>query len=101
MRYCLPIRCRLFNCLINCAVFFNCYSTAPVETGVGGEASSLVTLLLDKTVTMALEGTSTSRSGASSTVNHELLQLATSAQQSGVNIDFMLRFYRRWQASKK
>ena len=101
INFCLANLYRLFSQLIDCAIYFNCYSIAPAETGGRGEINSLVTLLLDKAVTSAMESMSANRVGTSTVVSDELLQLATSAQQSGVSVDFMLRFYRRWQASQK
>ena len=92
---------RLFSQLIDCAIYFNCYSVGPAEAGGGSEVNSLVTLLLDREIISGMESISANRVETSSVVSDELLQLATSAQQSGVIVDFMLRFYRRWQASQK
>lgn len=90
-----------FNCLIDCAIYFNCYSGSSSVTPLTG---SLATLLLDKPLVKALEIHDVSLDDSKSTkeeTNPEIVQLLTTAQQSGVEIETMVRFYQRWQTHQK
>ena len=101
-RYYIIFHHRFFNCLIDCAIYFNCYSGSSSVTPLTG---SLATLLLDKPLVKALEihddvSLEDSKSTKEET-NPEIVQLLTTAQQSGVEIETMVRFYQRWQTHQK
>ena len=78
---------RLFSRLVDSAIYFNCYSPS---TKARLSSSAVVTLLVDKSLVNAIEGQATSVSSA-------LVDLAVTAQQSGVVIDTLLQLYQRWQ----
>ena len=81
---------RLFDNLIDCAIYFNSGTSLTSDT-----SSSLVSLLLDKPLVDIFEGRS-----SSDDVNPAIIELVTTARQSGVEIDTLLRFYRRWQSQQ-
>jgi hypothetical protein len=71
----------LFDGLIDCAIHFNSSSS-----------TTLSTLLLDKQVVTAFQ-----KGQVDDAVDPYVLDLLTTAQQHGVQIESMIRFYRRWQ----
>lgn len=81
---------RLFDNLIDCAIYFNSGTSLTSDT-----SSSLVSLLLDKPLVDIFEGRS-----SSDDVNPAIIELVTTARQSGVEIDTLLRFYRRWHSQQ-
>ena len=81
---------RLFDNLIDCAIYFNSGTSLTSDS-----SSSLVSLLLDKPLVDIFEGRSSSND-----VNPAIIELVTTAQQNGVEIDTLLRFHRRWQSQQ-
>ena len=94
---------RLFGGLVDCAVYFNCYS--------GGVASDtpptgpLLTMLLDKSLVRALDvsdtATPTSGSKPHPQIQPEIVELLDEAKQGGVEIQTIVKFNQRWQEHKK
>ena len=95
--------CRLFSCLVDCAVFFNTHQTVGSE-GEGSRGGSLVTLLLARDIVSALEdGPERSHRGsraARQQVDSEIVELASTARQHGIEVDSLVRFHKRWQRAQ-
>ena len=101
--FCALLR-RFFDRLVDCAIFFNSRSTE--SSGSTPAHVAMATLLLSRETVSALEGTSShhyrrGRAVKQPAVQPEIIDLATSARQHGVEVDTLLRLHKRWQSHSK
>ena len=90
---CITSSLRLFSCLVDCAVYFN---TTPLAGSDGRGGGALATLLLARNIIGAVNPSHHRVVQQPDPEVVELAELAVTARQSGVELDTLVHFHKRW-----